>query len=692
MSLLIDQNWIGLGGTPVTGRIPTQLIMMEGTLTPARYAQVAHAYQLFCMGKLTSITDYFVANRVLLDGTRVRCESMQGRDRVFVWASDKEGNVARGGFLFFWEAAGRRPNGTDFRYIWQGYDGNPLPASYTAFRRYNNYAEHSWSSKALKLDGQPVQVAWSNGSATRYLYIGRKLIDRYKENGALDKSLIACACIHKDVDGKLVLRLVTYEPMGFYSDSEKQVYAYEFVDYGMPDTAEPFARLDRLANTPGLKARRRVPWAKMENTSPPSKDDYWRARGEMRFNSSGTSVAFLTVLYDTEMGPYGEVGYYGDAIMTVDASTGGMDRIYPAYTKATTTNTSTLLGTEVSDEHVVSSITNTSVDRCKVLSVGYLGDELVWAWKRVVKTGTKSSYQHMNSRASTRSVEYSSQVEYDITAGHSKYGTLVGVIHNTSVVYSGQAGGSSMTSGTASVSRSGGSRFLDVAFGGDLSRDGFCFGYLQDEIAPAPSPSFSGFEYPYAEFSGTDTPISAARLKYRVFLGGVRVKDGIEGRRAFDYILGQPYSPNRSEFTVGPDDTFVMVNAGRRSVNLDVYYSDGDETATYTESTDRRLGALEVLGFATDRSVRGDDATAGHADPNGFFFIASPPDVECVVSPDGRAMYISDDGSRPSKEPGLCHFIRREVDGRHKVLRFAYQGFVEGDPYTIFPKQAIFMP
>lgn len=91
---LANKNWIGLDGKPVTGTVPPQLLMMQGQLTPERYGAVAHAYHLFCLGKVTAVGDFFISNRVLTDGTRVRCESMQNIDRVLVWADgDEDGMV-----------------------------------------------------------------------------------------------------------------------------------------------------------------------------------------------------------------------------------------------------------------------------------------------------------------------------------------------------------------------------------------------------------------------------------------------------------------------------------------------------------------------------------------------------------------------------------------------------------------------
>lgn len=113
MSLLHQPHWQDLSGTPSTGVSPPSLVVRSGRMTPQRHAQIRQIYQRFCMAKLTAVGDFFVFNRVLSDGTRVRLESMQGKDRVFVWASDAQledpwdrgwsfipaNDASRGGFL-----------------------------------------------------------------------------------------------------------------------------------------------------------------------------------------------------------------------------------------------------------------------------------------------------------------------------------------------------------------------------------------------------------------------------------------------------------------------------------------------------------------------------------------------------------------------------------------------------------------
>lgn len=76
-----------LQGAPITGHTPTQLVVMQGVLTPAQTAAVQHAYRLFCLAKQAAVGDFFAADRHLPDGTRVRMQSMLGVDQVLVWAA-----------------------------------------------------------------------------------------------------------------------------------------------------------------------------------------------------------------------------------------------------------------------------------------------------------------------------------------------------------------------------------------------------------------------------------------------------------------------------------------------------------------------------------------------------------------------------------------------------------------------------
>lgn len=85
MTRLSNPHWVGFNGTPITGRVPTGLVVYGAPMTAEQAAEVAHTYKLFCDANLLALGDYQVRDRVLRDGTRVRCVSVNGVDRVAVW-------------------------------------------------------------------------------------------------------------------------------------------------------------------------------------------------------------------------------------------------------------------------------------------------------------------------------------------------------------------------------------------------------------------------------------------------------------------------------------------------------------------------------------------------------------------------------------------------------------------------------
>lgn len=94
-----DTSFIAFDGTPVTGRVPTQ-VRTFGDLTSIQAGMVRHAYAQFRSAVLTSVTGYMVQNRTLMDGSVVRMESMADQDVVTVWPRNtKERLLLPHGFL-----------------------------------------------------------------------------------------------------------------------------------------------------------------------------------------------------------------------------------------------------------------------------------------------------------------------------------------------------------------------------------------------------------------------------------------------------------------------------------------------------------------------------------------------------------------------------------------------------------------
>lgn len=119
MSLFNNPNWIGFDGQPITGRVPPVARVTSGTpgveLTPQQRGQVQRAFKLFCDAVAASaIPDGFhVQHRDYPDGMKVRMESNDGKQRVFVAFVGGEEKV------FFGLLASPRAFGTTFQ------DGDP---------------------------------------------------------------------------------------------------------------------------------------------------------------------------------------------------------------------------------------------------------------------------------------------------------------------------------------------------------------------------------------------------------------------------------------------------------------------------------------------------------------------------------------------------------------------------------------
>ncbi len=148
MSNLVNQHWITIGGEPVTGRIPPRLIVYGPELTKGQAGEVAHIYKLFCDANLVALGDYQVRNRVLSDGSRVRCVSINGVDTVYVWTAEGE------------EVAGIWGIGIAFTADWAG----------TPFEQYRTQNEDGqWEPQPLVL----TPVARINPTTERYEATGK---------------------------------------------------------------------------------------------------------------------------------------------------------------------------------------------------------------------------------------------------------------------------------------------------------------------------------------------------------------------------------------------------------------------------------------------------------------------------------------------------------------------------------------
>ena len=141
---LFDPQFINFDGTPVTGRVPPKLRVEEGCeLTQQQAGAVKHAYKLFRDALKLSVGDFLVQNRTLQDGTRVRMESMQGQDTVYVWPTGGGAEI-------------KLPHGFVVKTNWRG------PK---IFRRILHGASVSW-----KFLGVPVPQAGADITSANQVY------------------------------------------------------------------------------------------------------------------------------------------------------------------------------------------------------------------------------------------------------------------------------------------------------------------------------------------------------------------------------------------------------------------------------------------------------------------------------------------------------------------------------------------
>ena len=91
---LVNQNWIGLDGEPVTGRIPPRLRIMNGVQpNQQQMGMIAHHYKLLTYTTKVSVAPFLIQERHLTDGTRIRMVSNHGTDTVMVWPTRVNGDV-----------------------------------------------------------------------------------------------------------------------------------------------------------------------------------------------------------------------------------------------------------------------------------------------------------------------------------------------------------------------------------------------------------------------------------------------------------------------------------------------------------------------------------------------------------------------------------------------------------------------
>ena len=158
---LLNNLFFDKDNNPIGVRAPTPLIVQgeTGTLTQAQFENIKQVYNEFCTSTRLSPAQFATKEVKLADGTVIRMESINGKDRVMVWP------VTGGGLeevkLLAWP-----------RFTGDFFNGNPVDSpvySYAvrgaaALRRVKaSIFTDGWTDIFNK---QPGNTTWENGSTT----------------------------------------------------------------------------------------------------------------------------------------------------------------------------------------------------------------------------------------------------------------------------------------------------------------------------------------------------------------------------------------------------------------------------------------------------------------------------------------------------------------------------------------------
>lgn len=176
---LINRNFIGFDGEPITGRVPARVDVRGPALTPQQAGEVAHRYKLFCDAAATAIGGYLAQDKVLSDGSRVRMTRNLGVDAVTVWTARKPGGpIDFPGYIIF-------PTDYDHPFGWdKDIRGNTigvdayiaidkrtqelLPTPPITLHTKLNAGSVNWIGASATEDEPPINLSYDHGGSNRY--------------------------------------------------------------------------------------------------------------------------------------------------------------------------------------------------------------------------------------------------------------------------------------------------------------------------------------------------------------------------------------------------------------------------------------------------------------------------------------------------------------------------------------------
>jgi hypothetical protein len=669
MALVNNPNWIGFDGTPVTGRAPAMVVMMAGDMTPALQAEIQHVYLLFCLAKNVAVVDYFVTDRMLRDGSRVRITSMQDRDKVQVWTKKAERPVLLGyeSLQFDWQQLRERVHSSHLYPTWNGIYTTPQPPRYTSFKNTPAQGIVSWSSPAIAVGDRAIQLTYGERSMISYqyalygterLWIDGSKVKLHTVAGVETVFAFAAACLVKvPFAGNVgyVLRLLRVDTF------DKKL---SFVDFGLFSNQQPILNIGALGETIELRER-------ITRDGPP----YWAANAveaqylldwgwghpvtRFCFNGSGTKVACSAILWDeavetTREGSDGR--HQGTGIVEIDAMTGVLSKTFPCERED-----AEVQSINVSTGWIGTVAAQTLRVRTVLMAVDYEGDTLVWILKKITQV-RESNYTKPNGPSAHLTL---SDV-FTTTVVHSRLGKLLELIHQSGVETSGNSGGG------GSISWRGGYRYMDVSFGGDLSRRGFCIGYADELSMQAASGTYDRKDGSDIYFKGVTMPLKRVRMKVDVYLQSRKVATGLPGPSVFRVHIPM-YVSTLSRFTAEGEDVVVQ-DVGHGGIGLNGITSQPEDNGTYTDRVRLRLGLIPNMYMDSPPML----SYVVPTDFAGFYNQVEAPVVFCAVAPSGNAIYMDSIDEPPpmagKRWPGLSHLVRKCVKGV-ECFALSYEGY-----------------
>jgi hypothetical protein len=624
---LLNQHWQSLTGKPVTGRMPPALhVTGDVHLTSEQLGAVANAYQVFCNTVAVSIAGHHVAQRTLLDGTKVRMVSNNGRDEVFVDPPAVGTSIEYEELFRAITANATHVNGVDSgaeSKKWRLGSGVPsaLPS---VLKDASDEAHHPghvrWFNPALKFGGKPLIVSWRGprsryastlGWSTRtggtqeahndyeidltvtrdtsYVWINGRRIDTGVQK-------IIAACLHcpdpSGHPGAFVLRVCTdYASSG--------VRGLKVVDLVAASGASG-SGLEKLhlANTLYVKSTYTAADFVGDVTTA-SGANKWDMLQRPHFNASGTRLASIIKLVD---GSASSTGTFGVAFDPTD------------WSIQSTINTPTLTSrsqTTTGTDHVDITIATDHVDNATLLvAVDFDGDTLVYisATSESHVVGSDHRYSSVGGVA-VSAQDVSTTEDYAFTLTHS----AIGVLHVLSETITNSS--SYVNDGVHIVySLSRGSTKLQMfAFAGDLSVGTMAIGY--SDAAYSDSGSGGG------TVSHTASPpfivpgcitVHKERLLFDVYLDGSLVAAATTG--AFTNAAPSSHTEDAAissvdaSTTMSPDSSSSSSTLGGGGMTTEgSTYMHPSEYVHVAVRSDRKIAYLggsfyQLLDFA-DRSL-----------------------------------------------------------------------------------------